>query len=224
MVNLISALTLALCAAAATADSLGLLPRQGTASLSNVTCGRTSYTKQQVDAAVAEGCRLHAAGEQLGSSKYPHKFNNREGLVFAAAGPYQEFPILESGVYAGSKSFTIYSKARDGADISAEAPGPDRVVFNPSYQGSCVYVGAMTHTDAADRNAFVSCLEVSAGGSAGATTSSSRTSTATSTSTKSGASSTSSRTATATPNAAAPGLAGMGQGVAAGVVAWLLLL
>jgi hypothetical protein len=106
MVNLICALTLTLCAAATTADLL--LPRQGTASLANVTCGRTSYTRQQVDTAVAEGCRLHAAGKQLGSSKYPHKFNNREGLVFATAEPYQEFPILDSGVYAGSTSSTRF--------------------------------------------------------------------------------------------------------------------
>ena len=103
MHSLLSTLALALYAAAATANAAALEPRQGTAGLSNVTCGRASYTKQQVDAAVAEGCRLHAAGDQLGSSKYPHRFNNREGLVFAVAGPYQEFPILASGaVYSGS--------------------------------------------------------------------------------------------------------------------------
>lgn len=90
-----SALSLALYAVAAVA--------QGTASLSGVTCAQTAYTKQQIDDAVTEGCRLHAAGQQLGNSKYPHTFNNREGLVFAASGPYQEFPILHTGaVYTGS--------------------------------------------------------------------------------------------------------------------------
>jgi hypothetical protein len=102
MRSLLSTLVLALYAAAAAAN-VTLEPRQGTAALSNVTCGRASYTKQQVDAAVAGGCRLHAEGDQLGSGNYPHRFNNREGLVFAVSGPYQEFPILASGaVYSGS--------------------------------------------------------------------------------------------------------------------------
>lgn len=100
----VSALTLALAAATtAVVDAAHLERRQGTASLGNVTCGSNSYSKSQVDEAVAEGCRLFAAGEQVGSNKYPHRFNNREGLSFATSGPYQEFPILESGVYTGSK-------------------------------------------------------------------------------------------------------------------------
>ncbi|KAK4124391.1 ribonuclease-domain-containing protein, partial [Parathielavia appendiculata] len=193
-------LTLALCAVSANADLL--LHRQGTASLSNVTCGRASYTKHQVDAAVAEGCRLHAAGEQLGSSKYPHRFNNYEGLVFAVSGPYQEFPILNSGsVYSGN------------------APGPDRVLFNPSYQGSCVYVGAMTHTGASG-NGFVSCLETSAGGSTASIITSLPTATlsrpSTPTSTRSGASSTS--TAGSDRNGAAPARSSGGQGAVVGAI------
>jgi hypothetical protein len=102
MRNLISSLTLALYAVAATANP-SLEARQGTTSLTSITCGGTTYTKQQVDAAVAEGCRLHGFGRQLGDNKYPHQFNNREGLVFAAAGPYQEFPILANRLlYAGT--------------------------------------------------------------------------------------------------------------------------
>lgn len=104
MRNLISSLTLALYAVAAAANS-SLEARQGTTSLIGVTCGSTTYTKQQVDAAVAEGCRLHGFGRQLGDNRYPHQFNNREGLVFAAAGPYQEFPILANRLlYAGSST------------------------------------------------------------------------------------------------------------------------
>ncbi|KAK4096548.1 Ribonuclease/ribotoxin [Parathielavia hyrcaniae] len=206
--SLLSALALALCAVSATADLL--LDRQGTASLSDLTCGRTSYTKTEVDAAVAEGCRLYAAGDQVGSGKYPHRYNNFEGLVFAASGPYQEFPILQSGsVYTG------------------RSPGPDRVVFNPNYQGSCVYVGAITHTGASG-NGFVPCLETSAGGATASsstnrpTASSSRSSTATPT--RSGATSTSTSTASAGTNAAAPGLSGGSQGAVVGAVVGLLLL
>ncbi|KAL2194051.1 Ribonuclease/ribotoxin [Corynascus similis CBS 632.67] len=139
MRNFISTLTLGLCAVATTANAK-LELRQGTDSLSSVTCGSTTYSKQDVDAAVAEGCRLYAAGEQLGNSRYPHRFNNRERLTFDISGPYEEFPILANGaVYSG------------------RAPGPDRIVFNPDYRGSCVYAGAMTHTGAPTRNGFVEC-------------------------------------------------------------------
>jgi hypothetical protein len=102
MRNLISALALALYASAATADAT-LNPRQGTSDITSVTCGKTTYTRDQIEDAVFEGCRLHAAGEQLGNSRYPHRFNNREGLTFSTSGPYQEFPILSNGnVYSGS--------------------------------------------------------------------------------------------------------------------------
>lgn len=108
--HLFPALTFALYAALAAADP-ALDKRQGTASLGNVTCGTKSYSKAQIDAAVAEGCRLYKAGQQLGTSKYPHQFNNREGLVFATSGPYQEFPVLGSSVYAGSTSPVIIIKS-----------------------------------------------------------------------------------------------------------------
>ncbi|KAL2261656.1 hypothetical protein VTK26DRAFT_3671 [Humicola hyalothermophila] len=168
MLPSVPALLLALCAAFAAADP-ALRPvlgkRQGTASLGNVTCGRNSYSKQQVDAAVAEGCRLHKAGEQIGSSKYPHRFNNREGLELATDGPYQEFPILPSGVYTG------------------RAPGPDRVVFDPDYRNDCVYAGAMTHTGAATTNGFVLCEEAEDSNGDGATGSPTGTAVTTSTAT-----------------------------------------
>ena len=102
MRSFVATLTLALCAVA-TAAGEALEKRQGTASLGSLSCGKVNYTKKEVDAAVAEACSLFAAGDQLGSSKYPHQFNNREGLTFAVSGPYQEFPILSSGqVYSGS--------------------------------------------------------------------------------------------------------------------------
>ncbi|KAL0934945.1 guanyl-specific ribonuclease N1 [Colletotrichum truncatum] len=139
MVSFKSTLVLGLCAVLTAANPIALDKRQGTNSIESVTCGTTKYSRKQLNEATAEGCRLYAANQQLGTSQYPHRFNNREGLVFATSGPYQEFPILSSGNYTG------------------RAPGADRVVFNPSYQGSCVYVGAMTHTGAAERNGFLAC-------------------------------------------------------------------
>ncbi|KAK1832036.1 Ribonuclease/ribotoxin [Podospora conica] len=148
-------------AALATAQSV-----TGTSSLTSVTCGSTRYTAQQILDATTEGCRLHAAGQQLGNNNYPHQFNNREALVFAASGPYQEFPVIAGGaVYAG------------------RSPGADRIVFKPG-SSRCEYVGSMTHTGAPTNNGFVLCEEVkgrstsAAGTSVTRTTSSTRTATA----------------------------------------------
>ena len=105
------------------------------------------------------------------------------------------------------------------------SPGADRVVFNPSYQGSCVYAGAMTHTDAPTRNGFVECEEAT-GGSGSGTTSSVRP-TGTASSTVSGTSSAPTSTGTGEPedNAAVSVRAMEVQGlVVVGVVGGLLWL
>lgn len=70
----------------------------------SVTCGSTSYSSSQVSAAVSKGCDLFENDETIGSNDYPHTFNNREGFDFLVGGPYQEFPILRSGVYNGGES------------------------------------------------------------------------------------------------------------------------
>ncbi|KAK1985877.1 ribonuclease [Colletotrichum cereale] len=143
MVCLNSAFVLSLCAVLAVADP-GLEKRQGahpvgTSAVGTVTCGDNSYSRKQIEEATAEGCRLYVARQQVGTSEYPHRFNNRENLVLATSGPFQEFPIIPSGNYTG------------------RSPGPDRIVMDPNYLNGCVYVGTMTHTGASDRNGFVSC-------------------------------------------------------------------
>ncbi|SPO04350.1 related to Guanyl-specific ribonuclease F1 [Cephalotrichum gorgonifer] len=126
-------------AALAAANPIGLEKRQGTGGITSVTCGSNRYTVSQLNAATSRGCQLYASGQTVGSNNYPHTFNNREGLPLETSGPYQEFPILKSGsVYNGG------------------SPSTDRIVFNPSYNGACVYVGAITHTGASGNN-FVSC-------------------------------------------------------------------
>ncbi|KAI8243243.1 Guanyl-specific ribonuclease F1 [Colletotrichum sp. SAR 10_99] len=155
MVSLKSTLALALCAVLTTANPIALEKRQGTTGLGSIRCGDAKYSRKQVDEAVAEGCRLYANNQQVGTSEYPHRFNNREGLTFDTSGPYQEFPIISSGNYTG------------------RAPGPDRVVFDPDYRGSCVFVGAMTHTGAVQRNGFVSCNESSSSSGSGSSAASS---------------------------------------------------
>ncbi|KAJ0165063.1 Guanyl-specific ribonuclease F1 [Colletotrichum tanaceti] len=155
MVCLKPALVFALCAVSATANPIASLDKRqsavdvGTANIGTVTCGDNRYSKKQIEEATAEGCRLHAVNQQLGSSQYPHRFNNRENLAFASSGPYQEFPIVSSGNYTG------------------RAPGPDRIVFDPNYRSSCVYVGTMTHTGASGRSGFVSCNQTKSSSSSG---------------------------------------------------------
>ncbi|KAK8044647.1 hypothetical protein PG993_004671 [Apiospora rasikravindrae] len=96
------------------------------------TCGSTSYSAAQVNAASQQACDYYKNGQQ--ANKYPHTYNNYEGFNFRVAGPYQEFPIKSSGVYTGG------------------SPGADRVIINTS----CQQAGAITHTGAKGNN-FVGC-------------------------------------------------------------------
>ncbi|KAK4203225.1 Ribonuclease/ribotoxin [Triangularia verruculosa] len=200
MFTLKSLLLLALSAATATTA-------QGTAGIGQVSCGNNNWSKAQIDEALAEGCRLHEDGEQLGNNKYPHRFNNREGLVFTASGPYQEFPIVRNGAYSGG------------------SPGPDRIVFNPNLNGNCVYVGTMTHTGAGG-NSFNMCATRSEGrpGAGGDGTPSSVT-TATRTQTSTSTATTSTSTSTVSPNSAGLVAQRLGvQGAAVGLMAWAFVL
>ncbi|KAK3990913.1 Ribonuclease/ribotoxin [Cladorrhinum sp. PSN332] len=189
----------------AAAYALSLTAAQGTSSISSISCGSKTYTKQQVDDATAEGCRLFASNQQIGNNKYPHRFNNFENLVFATSGPYQEFPIVSNGNYSGG------------------SPGADRIVFNPNYQGGCVYVGSMTHTGAATNNGFVTCSEKSAG-RPGTGSGSGTSTTASGSSTSATSAPTGSSTAGPEGSGARQMLACGGQGLAVGLMAWAFML
>lgn len=66
------------------------------------TCGSVSYTAAEVADAVDAGCGHFQDGTQAGSSSYPHRYNNWEEFEFKGfPGPFQEFPIVGSGVYTG---------------------------------------------------------------------------------------------------------------------------
>ncbi|KAK0665309.1 Ribonuclease/ribotoxin [Cercophora samala] len=202
MFTLKTLLLLALSAATATTA-------QGTSGIGQVTCGNNNWSKAQIEEALEEGCRLHEERQQLGQNNYPHRFNNREGLVFAASGPYQEFPIVRNGAYEGG------------------SPGPDRIVFNPNLNGDCVYVGTMTHTGASG-NGFNMCATRSEGrpGTGEDTiTTTSVTVPATRTQTSTGTSTTSTSTSTASPDSAGSMVQRLGvQGAAVGLMAWAFVL
>ncbi|KAK1997006.1 ribonuclease [Colletotrichum falcatum] len=124
----LSLVLVSLFALAAQAVPTELLQKRST------TCGSTSYSTAQVNAASNAACTHVKAGTVAGSSTYPHRYNNYEGFDFDVSGPWYEFPIKSSGVYTGG------------------SPGADRVVIN----ASCGQAGQITHTGASG-NDFVGC-------------------------------------------------------------------
>ena len=172
--------------------------------VSTASCGSQTYDQQALDNAGRAACNYVNKKSQVGSNKYPHKFNNNEHLEFKVNGPYYEFPILSSGnVYDGKgKEFpNVFSPNL----TLAGSPGPDRVIINQD----CKPAGVITHTGASQRNGFVSCKvsitsgTASAGVSASATASSSSTSTGTASKTTSSSASKTSATAQTSSAAAA---------------------
>lgn len=99
------------------------------------TCGSTCYYQTTIDAAVAKGYSLYQSGKTLGSDKYPHQYNDYEGFDFSIAGPWYEFPILNT--------FKVYTGG---------SPGADRVIFNEDGD----YAGVITHNGASGDD-FVAC-------------------------------------------------------------------
>lgn len=61
------------------------------------------YGDAQVSAAAQKACTLFKAKQTVGSNKYPHTFKNGEKFKFnGVKGPYQEFPIINTGaLYSG---------------------------------------------------------------------------------------------------------------------------
>ncbi|KAF2090307.1 ribonuclease-domain-containing protein, partial [Saccharata proteae CBS 121410] len=100
-----------------------------------VTCGSHSYTTKQINAALDQGYSYYSADEEVGSDDYPHTYHNYEGFDFPVDGPYEEFPLLEKGVYTGG------------------SPGADRVIFNTAGE----LAGEITHTGASSDDGFVGC-------------------------------------------------------------------
>ncbi|CAE6502595.1 unnamed protein product [Rhizoctonia solani] len=123
-------------------------------------CGKNTFTATEVEAAAAAAASHAAAGSQIGKNKYPHRFNNREGMltmpkytasypitVFLILGfefqsncnpPFLEFPIFNSKVYTGG------------------SPGPDRVVIGNLSGSDSAVCGVITHTGASG-NGFLQC-------------------------------------------------------------------
>lgn len=67
----------------------------------STTCGSTTYSTAQINAAADAACEHVRAGTQ--AATYPHRYNNYEGFDFSSSGPWQTFPLRTSGVYTGGE-------------------------------------------------------------------------------------------------------------------------
>jgi len=79
-------------------------PHQGECSFNRI---EQYYSSSKVSKALNQGCNYYEDYDQVGSDDYPHTYNNYEGFDFPVSGPYQEFPIKESGVYTGGKLHAV---------------------------------------------------------------------------------------------------------------------
>ncbi|KAG8751500.1 hypothetical protein FRC11_009318 [Ceratobasidium sp. 423] len=96
------------------------------------TCGRTTFTTSDVEAA-ASAAASHIA-EGLHINVWTPGFKFQEGCEK----PFYEFPIFKSRVYDG------------------KSPGPDRVVIGSVSGADAAFCGLMTHTGAGGNN-FLQC-------------------------------------------------------------------
>ncbi|KAJ8487993.1 hypothetical protein ONZ45_g14124 [Pleurotus djamor] len=96
------------------------------------------YIESQVRFALQRGRDYQAKGIQVGKNKYPHRFGNREGLVWpqACTAPFQEFPILNDRVFTGKP----------------DTPGAERIVWDVNGN----FCGCMTH-NGVKGNSFQLC-------------------------------------------------------------------
>lgn len=117
-------------------------------------CAARQYSGGNVKDAGSEAGKLADRGKAIGTGKYPHQYNNRENVQFAAVckgKTLEEFPILSNHkVFTGSEN------------NPAVAPGADRVVVTVSKRDKkgnvdVTYCGMMTHEGAPVRNGFVAC-------------------------------------------------------------------
>ena len=100
-------------------------------------CGNVCYWTEDINEAVSTGYNYYRQGKQIGSNKYPHNLDGRDGFTWYTNPPYYEFPIMSN-----------YRPYTGGS------PGPDRVIFDSNGR----YARILTHTGASG-NSFVECRQ-----------------------------------------------------------------
>ncbi|KAF6238245.1 hypothetical protein HO173_003525 [Letharia columbiana] len=134
-----------------------ITPPQGT-----VTCLGYGVAESAILAAINQGTAWATTSPptQMGSSAYPHIYNNYESLTFpncAGVTSLWEYPVLRYGAnpWVPSKN----TKMPTGPNNARE---PDRVIFAPASADSVTYCGMITHdptmlTNTGKLGAFVLC-------------------------------------------------------------------
>lgn len=119
----------------------------------STTCGSTTYSTAQVNAASNAACTHVKAGTVAGSSTYPHRYNNYEGFDFDVSGPWYEFPIKTSGVYTGGESCSLCVLLRFPAPVLRKASSVLGLATTNEYNKALPAPTVSSSTPAADRPA-----------------------------------------------------------------------
>ncbi|KAF8603097.1 Ribonuclease/ribotoxin [Ceratobasidium sp. AG-I] len=103
-------------------------------------CNGYIFTAAQVSAAAAESLKHVLAGTTVGTNKYPHVLDNREGFTYPSGCTVTryEFPVFKNSIYTGGD------------------PSVDRVIIGHVSGSSAYSCGVLTHQGASGNN-FLQC-------------------------------------------------------------------
>ncbi|QRV93323.1 ribonuclease [Ceratobasidium sp. AG-Ba] len=103
-------------------------------------CNGYTFTAAQVQSAAQESLSHVLAGTTVGTNKYPHVLDNREGFTYPAGCTVTryEFPIFKNKIYTGGD------------------PSVDRVIIGHVSGSSAYACGVLTHQGASGNN-FLQC-------------------------------------------------------------------
>ncbi|CAE6513373.1 unnamed protein product [Rhizoctonia solani] len=106
-------------------------------------CNGYTFTAAQVSAAAQESLNHVLAGTTVGTNKYPHVLDNREGFTYPSGCTVTryEFPIFKNKIYTGGD------------------PSVDRVIIGHVSGSSAYSCGVLTHQGASGNN-FLQCDNV----------------------------------------------------------------
>ncbi|KAH7338021.1 Ribonuclease/ribotoxin [Rhizoctonia solani] len=106
-------------------------------------CNGYTFTATQVSAAAQESLNHVLAGTTVGTNKYPHVLDNREGFTYPSGCTVTryEFPIFKNKIYTGGD------------------PSVDRVIIGHVSGSSAYSCGVLTHQGASGNN-FLQCDNV----------------------------------------------------------------
>ncbi|QRW20956.1 RING finger protein [Rhizoctonia solani] len=127
----------------ATNTTLPIVVKRSISGATGSDCNGYTFTAAQVSAAAQESLSHVLAGTTVGTNKYPHVLDNREGFTYPAGCTVTryEFPIFRNKIYTGGD------------------PSVDRVIIGHVSGSSAYSCGVLTHQGASGNN-FLQCDNV----------------------------------------------------------------